>query len=179
MAENDFPAAPGDLAGAVAPPAEQPKLDAAVEVTVEQAVQLPADTEFSDDVKPPEGVKEDVVQQAYDDMDSEAEEDAYGEMFDEDGPITYADFGLMTEDELAFAFDLTKNTMAKWRKNEDVDGQSGPAFCRIGKTIYYRVDDVDTWIGSNIEHPPARYLSGPPTTPYPAPKAAPVTTAAP
>lgn len=174
MAENDFPAAPGDLAGAVAPPAEQPKLDAAVEVTVEQAVQLPADTEFSDDVDHSGSVTLGDLPEG-----DEAEEDTYGEMFDEDAPLTYADFGLMTEDELAYAFDLTKNTMAKWRKNEDVDGQSGPAFCRIGKTIYYRVDDVDTWIGSNIEHPPARYLSGPPTTPYPAPKAAPVTTAAP
>jgi hypothetical protein len=82
-------------------------------------------------------------------------EDAYDEIFDEQAPVTYADFGLMTEEELAFAFDLTKNTLAKWRKNEDPNEQSGPAFIRIGKCIYYANIDVEAWLYHNREIPPA------------------------
>ena len=54
-------------------------------------------------------------------------------------------FGLMTEEDLADMIDVTPRTLAAWR----IEGKS-PASVRIGKNIFYRHEDIQTWIAINV-----------------------------
>lgn len=52
---------------------------------------------------------------------------------------------LIREDELAEVLSLSTETLAQWRK----DG-AGPDFARLGKRIWYRRQDVESWIKVNV-----------------------------
>lgn len=53
------------------------------------------------------------------------------------------DLGLLTEEELAAALDVRLSTLAGWRSRKE-----GPVFTRLGKRVFYRLDDVIEWIAS-------------------------------
>lgn len=46
----------------------------------------------------------------------------------------------LTTDELAERLAITRRTVAKWRSVGD-----GPRFVSLGRSIRYRVSDVETW----------------------------------
>ena len=48
---------------------------------------------------------------------------------------------LLTQQRLSDLIDVSERTLERWR----VEG-SGPVFCRAGRKILYRPDDVDAWL---------------------------------
>lgn len=54
-------------------------------------------------------------------------------------------FGLLSEDELAAMIDVKPHTLAVWR----AEGK-GPDYTRLGKSVFYRRDDVHAWIEANV-----------------------------
>lgn len=56
--------------------------------------------------------------------------------------------GLLTEEELADALDVSVETLAKWRA-----AGSGPAFTRPSKKVFYRLADVQVWVTSRVNMP--------------------------
>lgn len=61
---------------------------------------------------------------------------------------TRADLGLITEDELAAALDVKTNTLQVWRSNGE-----GPAYVKLGKSVFYRPSDVSSWATTNTHKP--------------------------
>jgi predicted DNA-binding transcriptional regulator AlpA len=57
-------------------------------------------------------------------------------------------FGILTENEFAAMLGLQIETIVRWR-----DHKIGPAFTRLGKSIYYREADIHNWIEANIGTP--------------------------
>lgn len=55
---------------------------------------------------------------------------------------------LMTPDELANTIKVQKSTLATWRYKK-----TGPAYVKLGKQIFYRRADVDTWIAQQAVQP--------------------------
>ena len=49
--------------------------------------------------------------------------------------------GLLTPEEVAGAFGITVETLAKWRTNG-----TGPASTKPGKQVFYREQDVVDWL---------------------------------
>lgn len=49
--------------------------------------------------------------------------------------------GLLTEDELAHALGVTPTTMATWRA-----AKRGPPVVKLGKSIFFLLDDVKAWV---------------------------------
>jgi hypothetical protein len=54
--------------------------------------------------------------------------------------------GLMTPEDLSLALDVNTHTLMTWRR----EGK-GPDFTRLGKAIFYRRDDVLSWIAMQVE----------------------------
>jgi hypothetical protein len=64
--------------------------------------------------------------------------------------LTYnhMNLGLLTEEELAGAFQIEVNTLRVWRREE-----KGPPYVKIGRTTFYRTDDVETWLSFFVRVP--------------------------
>lgn len=129
--------------------------------------------DYIDGGKCPEGPWVDVTKEvksgeyvAEDDQEGEDEDTSEDEEVVSEDAWAYGDFGLMTEEDLAYAFGLTKNTLAKWRKNTNPEDQSGPSYIRIGKSVFYHEGHVMQWIARNVVHqdPPAPVTKAPGTT---------------
>jgi len=52
---------------------------------------------------------------------------------------------LLTTEQLAELLGLRTNTIGGWR----LKGQ-GPRFCKLGRSVRYRREDVEEWIKENI-----------------------------
>ena len=52
---------------------------------------------------------------------------------------------LLTEEELSTALEVTEATLADWRKNNQ-----GPDYCKLGRTVFYRREDVLQWIKMSV-----------------------------
>jgi hypothetical protein len=52
--------------------------------------------------------------------------------------------GLVTPEELATAIRVEDNTLAVWRSRG-----LGPSFTKLGKTVFYLLEDLLTWIKNN------------------------------
>ncbi len=48
---------------------------------------------------------------------------------------------LLTQQRLSDLIDVSGRTLERWR----VEG-SGPVFCRAGRKVLYRLEDVDAWL---------------------------------
>lgn len=55
------------------------------------------------------------------------------------------DFGLITEDELATMLDNKLDTIRAWRSE-----RFGPKWVKLGKSVYYRFEDVIAWINASV-----------------------------
>jgi predicted DNA-binding transcriptional regulator AlpA len=53
--------------------------------------------------------------------------------------------GLITTEELASALGIAEQTLAGWR----CSGQ-GPNFAKLGKGVFYRLADVQTWVAASV-----------------------------
>lgn len=53
--------------------------------------------------------------------------------------------GLLTEDELAAALEVKKETLVQWR-----GAQKGPDYTKLGRSVYYRMEDVRHWAGREV-----------------------------
>ena len=51
---------------------------------------------------------------------------------------------LLTQQHLSDLIDVSERTLERWR----VEG-SGPVFCRAGRKVLYRSDDVEEWLLAN------------------------------
>lgn len=58
-------------------------------------------------------------------------------------PISPVLDGLLTPKDLADRLGVTERTLAEWRVGPP---STGPAFCRVGKTVRYRAQVVDLWL---------------------------------
>lgn len=54
--------------------------------------------------------------------------------------------GLISEAELASMLDVKASTLQQWRSD-----LVGPDFVRLGKAVFYRKMDVDTWIAGKVQ----------------------------
>lgn len=55
---------------------------------------------------------------------------------------------IMTPGELAAALDCPESTITGWR-----DRDVGPKWTRLGKRVYYRIEDVLAWIAEGVMKP--------------------------
>lgn len=55
---------------------------------------------------------------------------------------------LKTPAEIAAAFDVTVTTLAQWRSKE-----YGPHYVRVGKGIFYPLDELRGWLKRNAHSP--------------------------
>ena len=55
--------------------------------------------------------------------------------------------GLLTEEELAAALGNSPSTLELWRGS---GSGKGPAWVKLGKRIFYRLQDVENWIRGNV-----------------------------
>jgi predicted DNA-binding transcriptional regulator AlpA len=55
---------------------------------------------------------------------------------------------IVTPKELALMLDVSHHTIDSWRKKGD-----GPSYCRLGRNVYYRLQDVQGWIDENHMRP--------------------------
>lgn len=55
------------------------------------------------------------------------------------------ELGLMTQDQVATALDVTKHTLMTWRTSGE-----GPDFVKSGKLILYRKQDILDWIERQV-----------------------------
>jgi len=53
--------------------------------------------------------------------------------------------GLITPEELSKALNIAVQTLAGWRS-----AGTGPAYTKLGKSVFYRLADVQEWIKANI-----------------------------
>jgi hypothetical protein len=56
-----------------------------------------------------------------------------------------SDFGLMSQQDLSALVCVTKETLREWRRLKQ-----GPDFVRMGKSVFYRRQDVENWIAANV-----------------------------
>lgn len=57
--------------------------------------------------------------------------------------LTRAEIDLLTEEELAAALDIEVSTLVSWRSEK-----SGPAYVKLGKSVFYRRSHIDQWAES-------------------------------
>jgi len=55
------------------------------------------------------------------------------------------DFGLLTEEELSIMLDNRIDTIRSWRAEK-----FGPKWVKLGRSVYYRDQDVNEWITENV-----------------------------
>lgn len=53
--------------------------------------------------------------------------------------------GLLSEDDLAIMLGVRLHTLQVWRTN-----RIGPDYVKLGKSIFYRADDVQEWAKLNV-----------------------------
>lgn len=53
--------------------------------------------------------------------------------------------GLLTQEDVAALCDVTPHTLAMWRSEK-----KGPSFVKLGRSIFYRRPDVETWVASSV-----------------------------
>lgn len=53
--------------------------------------------------------------------------------------------GLLTPSDVAEMLDVTTHTLAMWRYEK-----KGPGFVKLGRNIFYRLEDVKSWIEANV-----------------------------
>lgn len=53
--------------------------------------------------------------------------------------------GLLSEEELARMLEVKPNTLAHWRARRE-----GPDFTKVGKLVFYRLEDVREWLSVNV-----------------------------
>lgn len=53
--------------------------------------------------------------------------------------------GIMSVEEVALLLDVTTHTLSIWRAEN-----KGPAYARLGRSIFYRRTDVEDWIAANV-----------------------------
>jgi hypothetical protein len=56
--------------------------------------------------------------------------------------------GIITPEELAVTLGVTVSTVHGWR-----DQGTGPDYTRLGKRVYYRLEDVELWTSANVLRP--------------------------
>lgn len=56
-----------------------------------------------------------------------------------------SEIGLFTATEVAAMLEVTTHTLAMWRVEK-----RGPAFVKLGRSIFYRRDDVQKWVDANV-----------------------------
>ena len=54
-------------------------------------------------------------------------------------------FSLITEEMLALMVGVTLDTLQQWRAN-----RLGPAYIKLGRTVFYRKDDIRDWIKESV-----------------------------
>lgn len=54
-------------------------------------------------------------------------------------------FGLLSEGDLAEMLTMKVQTLQAWRAK-----RKGPDFVKLGKSVFYRADDIQEWIKSNL-----------------------------
>ena len=52
---------------------------------------------------------------------------------------------LLTQREAALALRLSERTLERWRVSGD-----GPPFCKLGRRVLYRPDDINIWITTHV-----------------------------
>lgn len=65
--------------------------------------------------------------------------------------VTRHNIGLLNEEDMANALGLTTNTLRMWR----CEGK-GPAFVKVGKSVFYRLVDVAEWLSQSVRQPSAK-----------------------
>ena len=67
-----------------------------------------------------------------------------------------SEMGLMSEEDLALLIGVKLDTLQVWRSEG-----AGPAYCKLGRAVFYRRADVHNWIQSSIVpvHTPKRMAS--------------------
>jgi hypothetical protein len=55
---------------------------------------------------------------------------------------------LLTESDLASVFRVEVNTLRVWRREE-----TGPPYVKIGRSTFYRKDDVANWLSYSVQLP--------------------------
>lgn len=53
--------------------------------------------------------------------------------------------GLLTEEDMILLLGVSEHTLQYWRQHAN-----GPRYAKLGKNIFYRVDDVMAWVEANI-----------------------------
>lgn len=61
-----------------------------------------------------------------------------------DAPDLRTAIGLFTPTDVAAMLGLSPHTLAMWRWEK-----KGPAFVKLGRNVFYRLDDVKLWIDAN------------------------------
>lgn len=59
-----------------------------------------------------------------------------------------SDFNLISAKDLAAQLGVSPVTLQLWRRHS-----KGPAYVRVGKSIFYRPQDVEEWIASQVVKP--------------------------
>lgn len=62
-----------------------------------------------------------------------------------EAPDLRSKIGLLTPSDVASMLDVTTHTLAMWRYEK-----KGPRFVKLGRNIFYRLEDVKDWIEANI-----------------------------
>ena len=65
------------------------------------------------------------------------------------------DTQLLTQPRLSELIDVSERTLERWR----VEG-SGPIFCRAGRKVLYRLDDVDDWLAASRRKSTSEQVDG-------------------
>ncbi len=60
--------------------------------------------------------------------------------------MRWSTFGLLNQGRVAQLFGLSVNTLQKWRMLG-----TGPAYCKLGKAVYYREADLVEWIEKSVQ----------------------------
>jgi predicted DNA-binding transcriptional regulator AlpA len=60
-------------------------------------------------------------------------------------PFSKLMIGLISENELASLLDVKPQTLQTWRMQK-----TGPDFVKLGKNVFYRKLDVETWVEANV-----------------------------
>lgn len=63
------------------------------------------------------------------------------------GLVLRNELGLVRQDVLAACLDLKEQTLELWRMKK-----KGPPYVKLGKGVFYRIADLDAWIGANSKN---------------------------
>jgi predicted DNA-binding transcriptional regulator AlpA len=71
---------------------------------------------------------------------------SFEEQLKQFGGIIRRRLGILNTEELAATLECSASAVQSWRK-----AKSGPRFCRLGRRIYYREDDIKAWAEAQAE----------------------------